>query len=152
MCLRARSRRVFTSVKNGFDFAFFLATEVTPEGRDSAPVFIHRRAGFSENIRIWLCQTLSRAIVSNSLTLAAQRSIERRHQRPELWRTRLEGRLNAIAAQGPRAYRAYRRNYRAIQIIRQIRRTSSLLGHRIKVMDLNRTGKDDGIHDPLPER
>src|ERR1700689_2709968 len=71
MCLRARSRSVFTSVKNGFDFAFFLATEVTPEGRDSAPVFIHRRAGFSENIRTWLRQILSQATVSNSPTYGA---------------------------------------------------------------------------------
>jgi hypothetical protein len=48
--LRARSRNVFTSVKNGFDFAFFLATEVTPEGRDGELIFIHRRVGISEEI------------------------------------------------------------------------------------------------------
>src|ERR1700761_8958650 len=71
MCLRARSRSVFTSVKNGFDFAFFLATEVTPEGRDSAPVFIHRRAGVSENNSIRLRQIWSRAAVSNSPTLGS---------------------------------------------------------------------------------
>src|ERR1700691_3919753 len=74
MCLRARSRSVFTSVKNGFDFAFFLATGVTPEGRDSAPVFIHRHAGFSESIRTWLRQILSQATVSNSPTLGGSSS------------------------------------------------------------------------------
>src|SRR5579863_4526794 len=81
-----------------------------------------------------------------------QSRIERRHQRPELWRTGFHSRLDSIAAQRARAYRAYRRNNRAIQISRQVRRTSGLLSDRIEIMDLYRTGKDDGIDAAPRER